>query len=138
GLHGPAASVEAERPGDHAYGQSAQGAGDVGHDGRAARAGAAALARRDEDHRGRLEDLLDLLTVVLGRLAAHIGVGAGAQAARELTAHVQFDVGVTHEQRLGVGVYRDELDALESLLDHPVDGVDSAAADADDLDDREV
>ena len=39
-------------------------------DRRAAGAGAAALARGDEDHVGPLEDLLDLLAVVLGGLAA--------------------------------------------------------------------
>ena len=108
------------------------------HDRRAAGAGAAALARGDEDHVGPLEDLLDLLAVVLGGLAADLGVGARAEAAGEFAADVELDVGVAHQQRLRVGVDRDELDALEPDLDHPVDGVDAAAADADDLDDREV
>ncbi len=108
------------------------------HDRRAAGAGAAALARGDEDHVGALEHLLDLLAVVLGRLPADLGVGAGAEAAGELAADVELDVGVAHQQRLRVGVDRDELDALETDLDHPVDGVDTASADADDLDDREV
>ena len=36
-------------------------------------------------------------------------------------------------ERLGVGVDRDELDAAQLLLDHPVDGVAAAAADADHL-----
>ena len=101
-------------------------------------AGAAALAGRHEDHVGALEDLLDLVRVVLGGLAADLGVGAGAEAAGELPADVELDVGVAHQQRLRVGVDGDELDALEPDLDHPVDGVDAAAADADDLDDREV
>ena len=110
----------------------------LGDDGRAAGAGAAALAGGDEDHVGALEDLFDLLAVVLGGLAAHLGVGAGAEAAGELAADVELDVGVAHQQRLRVGVDRDELDALETDLDHAVDGVDAAAADADDLDDGEV
>ena len=38
-------------------------------------------------------------------------------------------------QRLQVGVERDELDAVDAGLDHPVDGVDAAAADADDAQD---
>ena len=71
-------------------------------------------------------------------LLADLGVGAGAEPAGELTADVELDVGVAHEQGLRVGVDRDELDALEADLDHPVDGVDTAAADADDLDDGEV
>ncbi len=131
-------ALEGERPGDHADGQRAERAGDVGHDGRAAGAGAAALAGGHEDHVGALEDLLDLLAVVLGRLAADVRVGAGAESAGELAADVELDVGVAHQQRLRVGVDGDELDALEADLDHPVDGVDATAADTDDLDDCEV
>ena len=111
---------------------------DAGHDGRAAGAGAAALARGHEDHVGALEHLLDLLRVVLGGLAADLGVGAGAEAPGELAADVELDVGVAHQQCLRVGVDRDELDALEPDLDHPVDRVDTAAADADDLDHGQV
>jgi hypothetical protein len=42
--------------------------------------------------------------------------------------------GVRHLQRLCIGVHRDELDAGDPGVDHPVDGVRPAAADADDLD----
>ena len=66
------------------------------------------------------------------------GLRAGAEAAGQLPADVELDVGVAHQQRLRVGVDRDELDALEPNLDHAVDGVDAAATDADDLDDRQV
>ena len=76
--------------------------------------------------------------MVLGGLAPDLGVGAGAESAGELAPDVELDVGVAHQQRLRVGVDGDELDALETDLDHPVDGVDAAAADADDLDDGEV
>jgi hypothetical protein len=69
---------------------------------------------------------------------ADLGVAAGAEAAGELATDVELDVGVAHEQRLGVGVDGDELDALSAGVDHPVDGVDAAAADADDLDDGQV
>ncbi len=76
--------------------------------------------------------------MVLGGLAADLGVGAGAEAAGELAADVELHVGVAHEQRLRVGVDGDELDALEADFDHAVDGVDAAAADADDLDDGQI
>ena len=138
GLVGATAALEGERAGHDTDRQGAQALGDPGDDGRAAGAGAAALAGGDEDHVGPLEDLLDLLRVVLGGLLADLGVGAGAEPTGELTADVELDVGVAHQQRLRVGVDRDELDALEADLDHPVDGVDTAAADADDLDDGEV
>ena len=65
-------------------------------------------------------------------------VGAGAETARRLRADVDLHVGVAHHQRLRVGVHGDELDAGEARVDHPVDGVRAAAADADDLDHREV
>ena len=97
--------------------------GDLGDDRRAAGAGAAALARGDEDHVGALEHLFDLVAVLLGRLAADLGIAAGAEATGELAADVELHVGVAHEQRLGVGVDRDELDALEAGVDHAVDGV---------------
>ncbi len=106
--------------------------------GRAAGAGAAALARGDEDHVGAREGLLDLLRVVLGGAPSDLGVGAGAEAARQLPPDVELDVGVAHQQRLGVGVDGDELDAAQAELDHPVHRVDAAAADTDDLDHREV
>jgi hypothetical protein len=42
------------------------------------------------------------------------------------------------QQRLRVGVDRDELDACDARVDHPVDGVRPAAADSDDFQDCEV
>ncbi len=92
----------------------------------------------DEDHVGTRQGLLDLLGVVLGGTTADLGVRAGAEAAGDLAADVELDVGVAEEQCLRVGVDRDELDPTEAELDHPVDGVDAAAADTDDLDDGEV
>ena len=135
GLAAAALALEGERPGDDADGQRAQLLGDRGDHGSATGAGATAFPGGDEDHVGALEHLLDLLAVILGGLAADLGVRAGAEAAGQFAADVELDVGVAHQQRLGVGVDRDELDAAEADLDHPVDGVDAAAADADDLDD---
>ena len=51
---------------------------------------------------------------------------------------VELDVGIAGVERLGVGVGRDELDATETCVNHPVDGVGSAAADSDDLDHCEI
>ena len=60
------------------------------------------------------------------------------EAAGELVPDLKLDVGIAHLERLRVRVDSDELDALEALVDHAVDGVRPAAADADDLDDRQV
>jgi hypothetical protein len=139
GLPGALGALEAERLGHHAHGQRADLLlGDLGDDGRGARAGAAALARGDEDHVGALERLLDVVARLLGGARAHVGVGAGAEALGELVADVQLDVGVAHGQGLRVGVRRDELDAAQTGVDHAVDRVGPTAADTDDLDHGEV
>src|SRR5437588_3418 len=58
GLARAVGALELERLGDHADGQRADLVlGDLGDDGRGARAGAAALAGGDEDHVGALERL---------------------------------------------------------------------------------
>jgi hypothetical protein len=138
GLHLAPLALEGERPGHHADGEGADLAGDAGHDGGAAGTGAAALAARHEAHVGAAQHFLDLVAVVLGGVAPDVGVGAGTEAAGELAPDVELHVGIAHQQRLGVGVDGDELDALEAHLDHAVDGIDAAAADADHLDDRQV
>ena len=55
------------------------GLGDLGHHRRGPGPGAAALAGGDEDHVGALEGLFDLGPVLLGRLAADLGVAARAR-----------------------------------------------------------
>ena len=138
GLVRATTALEGERAGHDTDRQSTEAAGDLRDDGRTTRARATTLTGGDEHHVGALEDLFDLLSVILRRLTTDLGVGAGTETARQLTAHVELDVGVTHEQGLGVGVDRDELHTLEADLDHPVDGVDATAADTDDLDDGQV
>jgi len=76
--------------------------------------------------------------MILGSLTADRGVRSGAEAVRQFTANVELRLSVRHEQSLRVSVDRDELNALEADLDHSVHGVDSAAADADDLDHCQV
>jgi hypothetical protein len=51
---------------------------------------------------------------------------------------VDLHVGVAHEQRLGVGVDRDELHAAQPGVHHAVDRVGAATAHADDFDDRQI
>ena len=105
---------------------------------RGAGAGAAALAGGHEDHVSALERLLDLVAALVGRAVAHLGVCARAEPARELIPDLKLDVGVAHLQRLGIGVDGDELDALETGVNHAVDRVGAPAADPDDLDDRQI
>ena len=138
GLLGAAPALEAERPRDDADGQRLELASELGHDRRRAGAGAAALTRGDEDHVGALERLLQLVARLLRRCETDGRIGAGPEAARRLRADVDLDVGIRHQERLRVRVDGDELDAAEARLDHAIDGVGAAAADADHLDHREV
>ena len=65
-------------------------------------------------------------------------VAAGAEAAGDLVADADLVRRIRLEERLGVRVAGDELDAHHLGADHPVDGVAATAADADDADQREV
>ena len=138
GLVAAAAALEAERLGDDADGERADLAGEAGDDRGGAGAGAAAGAGGDEDHVGALQQALDLVLLLEGGAVADLGVGAGAEAARLLVADVDGDVGDAELQRLKIGVDGHELDPGDAGLDHPVDGVDAGAADADDADHRLV
>jgi len=62
----------------------------------------------------------------------------GTEAARHLVADADLVRRIALEQRLGIGVHADELDAHHLGANHPVDGVAATAADADDLDECEV
>ena len=118
GLVAPALALERERPRHHADGQRTELARDGRHHGCATGAGAAALTGGDEHHVGAAQQLLDVVLGVLGGPATDLGIGAGTQAARRVTPDIEFDVGIAHQQRLSVGVDRNELDALETLFDH--------------------
>ena len=82
---------------------------------------------RTEDHIGLGQSLADLRPALLGGLAAHLGVRAGPEAARQLFADVDGLVGIGHEQGLTVGIDRDELDAAHTGLHHAVSRVASVA-----------
>ena len=75
-----------------------------------------------------------------------IAVNTDAQALLMTDADVKLQigtdrhlhVGIAHQQRLRVRVDRDELAARQAGVDHPVDGVRAASADAHDLDQGQV
>ena len=129
-----ARALEAERLGDDADRQRADLAGEARDHRRRAGAGAAARAGGDEDHVGALQQALDLVLLLERRAVADLRVGAGAEAARHAAADVEVTSARRLLQRLKVGVDGDELDPGMPGLDHPVDGVDAGAADADDAD----
>ena len=132
-LH-PAAALKAEGLGDHGHGEDFQLLGDLRHDGRRAGAGAAAHAGGDEHHVGVLQSLGNLIAALLGGLAAHVRVRAGALPMGQLFADLDFIGGAGNIQGLLVRIHRHKFDALGAGAHHAVDHVVAAAAHADDLD----
>src|SRR5881227_1506320 len=92
----------------------------------------------EENHVRTFEDLFDLVPMFCRRSLADFRVRSCAEAARGLAADVELHLCVRHQERLGIGIDGDELDAPEACLDHPVHRVHAAAADPDHLDHGEV
>src|SRR6202158_1457966 len=107
--------------------------GDLGDDRGAAGPRSATHAGGDEDHVGFLEGLVQLFAVVLGGFATNTGIGAGAKALCDLVPDADLVRCVREEQRLSVGVHRDELDTHQLGSDHAVYGVRAHAAHTDAL-----
>jgi len=129
-------TLEVEGLGDDADGEDAALARHTGDDRRRARARAAAHARGHEDHVAALEVTGQLVGRLLGGRAADLGLGAGAEALRQMRTQLHAAFRAAIDQRLGVGVRNDELDPVQTEVDHVVHGVGSAAAYADDGDAR--
>ena len=78
-------ALEEERLGHHADGERAELLGEPRHDRRSAGAGAAAHAGGDEHHVRAREVFADPLDVLVGRLAADLRIGAGAEPLGDLS-----------------------------------------------------
>ena len=137
GLRGAAASLEVEGDRDDAHGEDAEVLAGLGDDRCGARSRSAAHAGGDEDHGRVVAQLLEhVIEVFDGGVAPCFRYAAcalsGGQRLAELDAH-----GNTRGiEGLVVGVAHDEIDTIDALFMHVVDGVGSAATDTDDLDGR--
>ena len=134
GLLGAASTFEAEGTRDNTNRECSEFACDLGNHRSGACTRAATLAGSHEHHVGSAKGLLDLFLALNGGLATDIGVRAGAKAARNLSTELNLDVGVRHQECLCVRVGGDELYATQARVNHAIDRVAAAAADADDLD----
>lgn len=133
-----AAALKAERLGDNADGQNTHLAGDLGHNGRAARTGSAAHAGGDEHHIGVLQRLGDLCAALFRALAADLGIAARTLTVRQLLADLDLIGGAGNIERLFIGIDRNEIHAARPGTHHAVDNIVAAAAHADDLDPNDV
>ncbi len=85
-----------------------------------------------------LQGVEHLLQHLLRRLAADLGLGAGAEAAGGVAAELDAVLAGRGLERLGVGVGDDEGDALEAGLHHVAHRVAAGPADAEHGDPRQV
>ena len=108
--------------------------GGLRHHGGRAGAGAAAHTGGDKDHLGAFQRVGDLVLALFGGALADLGVRTGAAALGELGAQLDLLRSFGVEQRLLIGVHRNELDPGQAGLHHAVHSVTAAAAYADDLD----
>ncbi|MNZ76028.1 hypothetical protein D3C78_945220 [compost metagenome] len=78
----------------------------------------------------------DALTVFQRGLAADFRIGTSTQALGHAGTQLQDGARADVFQRLSISVGADEFDAFDVALDHVIDGVATAATDADHFDDR--
>ena len=108
-------------------------AGDLRDDRGCARARAAALTGGDEHHVGAAEGGADVVVGLLGGRAADSGSAPEPRPWVSSSPMWIFAGASESCELLHVGVDGDEVDLGDTGVDHPVDGVEPAAADADDL-----
>src|SRR5699024_5950477 len=101
-------------------------------------AGSATFTGGDETHIGAFNGRLDFLGVVLGGALTDLGGGSVAHPPRRFTPHIQFDIGIAHQQCLRIGIDGNELHALKPDFDRPVDGVHTPTTDPDNFNDGEI
>ena len=106
----------------------------VCHDGRCARAGAAAHTGGDEHHVGALQHLGQCRTALLSGLLADFGLGAGAHAVGQLFANLNLILADGFIQVLLIGIDGDELHTVHAGFNHTVNNVVAGTADANHLD----
>ena len=110
-LDGAALPLEGEGPGDDADRQRAKRPGDAGDYRRTTGACTATLARSDEDHVGALQSVLDASCAWSSAAwRPLVRIGTSAKTPSQIPADVELHVRIAHQQRLRVGVDRDELD----------------------------
>ena len=132
-LH-PAAALKPEGLGHHAHGQNPHFLGGLGHDGGRAGAGTTAHAGGDEHHVRVLQGLGYLTAALLGGLAAHLRIAAGALSVGQLLANLNLIGGYGLVEYLLVRIDCDKIHACHAGIYHTVDYVIAAAARTNHLD----
>ena len=134
GVHLTTTAFKGERTCHHTNGECTQATCDGRNDRSSTGSGSATFTSGNEHHVGALENFFNFFTGFFCGSAAHLGVSTCAKTLGDVATDVELDVSVTHQESLCVGVNGDELHALETDINHAVDGVNATTTDADDLD----
>src|SRR5690606_22809964 len=130
----PRPAFKRERLGDDGNSQGSNFFGYLGDDGCPAGTGSPAHSRRNENHIGAVEQAADFLSTFLGSPLADLRIGPCAQTAGQLLPQPHLLRCQAAFQGLSVRIHGDEAYAFQFGLDHAIDGVAPASADADDTD----
>ena len=120
-------ALERERARHNADRQRADLTRALCHDRGSTSARAAAHAGRHEDHVCAAQRIEDVVAALLSSLLADLRLCAGAETARELLTNLHALRCQGFEQCLCIRIDCNELHALQSKIDHAVDGVAAAA-----------
>ena len=126
--HAPVA-LKREGLGHNANRQDALLACRPGNDGSRPRASAAAHARSDEHHVRTAQVVVDLVEAFLSGGTTDFGMRARAQPLGHRDPELDDSLRLAQCQCLRIGVGADEVDPVQSLHNHVVDGVSAGAAD---------
>ena len=85
---------------------------------------------------GAAEMIKDLVDALFSGRTADFRLRSGAKTFGHGSTKLDDPFGLGHGQCLGVGIGDDEVDALQPCIDHVVDGISAAAADAEHCDAR--
>jgi hypothetical protein len=113
-------TLKVEWAGYYTHCQSAQALCNSCHHWGCSSTGAATLASGHEDHVGTLECGLNFILVLFSSAATYLWVCTGTKTAGDVATNVQLHIGIAHQKRLCIGVYRYKLNSAESRLDHAV------------------
>src|SRR5699024_9324293 len=119
-----------KRGGDDTDGENAFALGNARNDGSSTGSGAASHSGRHKDHVGAFDRFLNFMPVLFNGLASDFGAGAGSQSISKIGPHLVGDIRHTVFQCLGVGIECDILHAVQTFVDHVVDGIASSVANA--------
>ena len=129
-------SFEFEGSRNDADGKHAEAASDARDDGSRTRTRAAAHTGRDKDHVGAFEQIGDRLFVFFCGFFSDFRIASGAESLCDFPPDSDPRLGFRSVQILHIGIQHDKIDVRDIRIDHTVYRIRSAAAAADDFNNR--